>query len=179
MDGLEKRDVEMHAAQGEAGQLSEAVRLAMHWALYAAAVGNMGTLLLSVWLSGLLTATILLFVLMGVPAGYFSAHTYKSVKGTEWKKNILLTSCFFVGVIFTIFFVLNFFVWGEKSSGAVPFGTLFALLVLYVLLFILRLLVAQSGKGGRAVTTFRSSSQVPRLDNAPQNMLHVLHAHLR
>merc|ERR1719223_2393705 len=50
---------------------------------------------------------------------------------TEWKKNILLTSCFFVGVIFTIFFVLNFFVWGEKSSGAVPFGTMFALLVLW------------------------------------------------
>ena len=49
----------------------------------------------------------------------------------EWKKNILLTSCLFTGVIFSIFFTLNFFVWGEKSSGAVPFGTMFALLVLW------------------------------------------------
>merc|ERR1711935_600612 len=39
--------------------------------------------------------------------------------------------CLFVGISFTIFFVLNFFVWGEKSSGAVPFGTFFALLVLW------------------------------------------------
>ena len=30
-----------------------------------------------------------------------------------------------------VFFTLNFFVWGEKSSGAVPFGTMFALLVLW------------------------------------------------
>merc|ERR1719353_2727954 len=81
---------------------------------------------------GLMTAMLLLFVFMGVPAGFSSAFLHKTLKGTEWKKNILLTSCFFVGVIFTIFFVLNFFVWGEKSSGAVPFGTLFALLVLWV-----------------------------------------------
>ena len=80
---------------------------------------------------GLMTAMLLLFVFMGVPAGFASAFLHKTLKGTEWKKNILLTSCFFVGVIFTIFFVLNFFVWGEKSSGAVPFGTLFALLVLW------------------------------------------------
>ena len=30
-----------------------------------------------------------------------------------------------------VFFTLNFFVWGVKSSGAVPFGTMFALLVLW------------------------------------------------
>ena len=27
--------------------------------------------------------------------------------------------------------MLNLFIWGEKSSGAVPFGTMFALLVLW------------------------------------------------
>merc|ERR1740136_429148 len=37
---------------------------------------------------------------------------------------------------FTIFIVIvsvhgNLFIWGEKSSGAVPFGTMFALLVLW------------------------------------------------
>ena len=49
----------------------------------------------------------------------------------DWRTNILLTSTFFPGVVFLIFFVLNCFVWGEKSSGAVPFGTMFALLVLW------------------------------------------------
>ncbi len=37
----------------------------------------------------------------------------------------------FPGAIFAIFFVLNLIIWGEKSSGAVPFGTLFALLCMW------------------------------------------------
>jgi len=80
---------------------------------------------------GLMTAMLLLFVFMGVPAGYASAFLHKTLKGVDWKKNILLTSCLFPGVIFVCFFILNFFLWGEKSSGAVPFGTMFALLVLW------------------------------------------------
>lgn len=80
---------------------------------------------------GLMTAMLLLFVFMGVPAGYASAFLHKTLKGLDWKLNILLTSCLFPGVVFLIFFILNFFVWGEKSSGAVPFGTMFALLVLW------------------------------------------------
>ena len=124
---------------------------------------------------GLMTAMLLLFVFMGVPAGYSSAYLHKTLKGVEWKKNIVLTSCLFPGVVFLLFFILNFFVWGcaptrtaplhaarrrarlhapprsvraahthrrtpiqahrpprrEKSSGAVPFGTMFALLVLW------------------------------------------------
>merc|ERR1712061_333799 len=35
------------------------------------------------------------------------------------------------GLIFGIFFVLNLFIWGQKSSGAVPFPTMFALLLLW------------------------------------------------
>merc|ERR1711953_1528503 len=33
--------------------------------------------------------------------------------------------------VFVIFFVLNLLIWGQKSSGAVPFTTMFALLVLW------------------------------------------------
>ena len=29
---------------------------------------------------------------MGVPAGYSSAFLHKSLKGTDWKKNIVLTN---------------------------------------------------------------------------------------
>ena len=80
---------------------------------------------------GLLTATLLLFVLMGVPAGYFSAHTYKSVKGTEWKKATLMTALLWPGVVVGAFFVLNFFIWGQASSGAMPLGTMLALLLMW------------------------------------------------
>ena len=68
---------------------------------------------------------------MGVPAGYFSAHTYKSVKGTEWKKATLMTALLWPGVVVSAFFVLNFFIWGQASSGAMPFGTMLALLLMW------------------------------------------------
>lgn len=80
---------------------------------------------------GLMTAMLLLWVLMGLFAGYTSARLYKMFKGAEWKKNTLKTAFLFPGVAFTIFFILNALIWGEKSSGAVPFGTMFALVLLW------------------------------------------------
>lgn len=72
---------------------------------------------------------VLLWVFMGLFGGYASARIYKMFKGTEWQKNTLKTSFMFPGVLFAIFFVLNALIWGEKSSGAVPFGTMIALLL--------------------------------------------------
>ncbi|KAK1289564.1 hypothetical protein QJS10_CPB18g00755 [Acorus calamus] len=80
---------------------------------------------------GLMTAMVLLWVFMGLFAGYSSARLYKMFKGTEWKKNTLKTAFMFPAILFSIFFVLNALIWGEKSSGAVPFGTMFALVFLW------------------------------------------------
>lgn len=80
---------------------------------------------------GLMTAMVLLWVFMGLFAGYSSARLYKMFKGTEWKKNTLKTAFMFPGILFSIFFVLNALIWGEKSSGAVPFGTMAALMLLW------------------------------------------------
>ncbi|CAK9168857.1 unnamed protein product [Ilex paraguariensis] len=80
---------------------------------------------------GLMTAMLLLWVFMGLFAGYASARLYKMFKGTEWKKIFLRTAFTFPGIIFAIFFVLNALIWGEKSSGAVPFGTMFLLVVMW------------------------------------------------
>ncbi|RWW18406.1 hypothetical protein BHE74_00025292 [Ensete ventricosum] len=80
---------------------------------------------------GLMTAMLLLWVFMGLFAGYSSARLYKLFKGTEWKKITLKTAFTFPGIVFAIFFVLNALIWGEKSSGAVPFTTMFALVLLW------------------------------------------------
>lgn len=53
------------------------------------------------------------------------------LQGEQWKKTTLKTALYFPGVCFCIFFCLNFLVWGQKSSGAVPFGTLFVLCFLW------------------------------------------------
>eukprot|EP00850_Spirogloea_muscicola_P016320 SM000131S26750 [mRNA] locus=s131:364739:367927:+ [translate_table: standard] len=80
---------------------------------------------------GLTTAMLLLWVFMGLFAGYSSSRLYKMFKGTDWKMNTLKTAFLFPGTIFVLFSILNFLIWGEKSSGAVPFGTMFALFFLW------------------------------------------------
>ncbi|CAN0838372.1 Transmembrane 9 superfamily member 10 [Linum grandiflorum] len=80
---------------------------------------------------GLMTAMLLLFVFMGLLAGYAATRLYKMFKGTEWKKIALRTAIMFPATAFIAFFILNALIWGEKSSGAVPFGTMFALVFLW------------------------------------------------
>mmetsp|Transcript_154482 Transcript_154482/g.494122 ORF Transcript_154482/g.494122 Transcript_154482/m.494122 type:complete len:622 (+) Transcript_154482:54-1919(+) len=81
----------------------------------------------------LLQSMMLLFTLMGILAGYTSARFCKVFEGDEgrWKFTTLMTAFLYPGLFFTIFFLLNLCIWGVKSSGAVPFTTMFALLVLW------------------------------------------------
>ena len=51
---------------------------------------------------GLMTAALLLFVFMGVPAGYSSAFLHKTLRGVDWKKNIILTSGMLPGTVFFV-----------------------------------------------------------------------------
>merc|ERR1719158_1874627 len=56
---------------------------------------------------------------------------YKIFGSNDWKIATIFTALLFPGVCFFVFFTLNLFIWGQKSSGAVPFTTLLALLVLW------------------------------------------------
>ncbi|CDY23803.1 BnaA01g21540D [Brassica napus] len=80
---------------------------------------------------GLMTAMVLLWVFMGIFAGYSSSRLHKMFKGNKWKRMTLKTAFMFPGILFAIFFVLNGLIWGEQSSGAIPFGTMFALFCLW------------------------------------------------
>jgi transmembrane 9 superfamily protein 2/4 len=79
----------------------------------------------------LMTCSMVLFVLLGTPAGYVSARIYKSFGGIKWKSNVILTSMLSPGLVFGLFFVMNLVLWAEDSSGAVPFSTLIAILALW------------------------------------------------
>ena len=52
-------------------------------------------------------------------AGYHAARLYRTLKGTDWKKASLMTAMLYPSVVFGMGFFLNFFIWGEHSSGAV------------------------------------------------------------
>ncbi|XP_076877306.1 transmembrane 9 superfamily protein member 5 isoform X2 [Brachyhypopomus gauderio] len=79
----------------------------------------------------LMTCAVVLWVLLGTPAGYVSARIYKSFGGEKWKSNVFLTALLCPGVVFADFFLMNLILWVEGSSAAVPFGTLLAVLALW------------------------------------------------
>lgn len=80
----------------------------------------------------LMTAGIFLFMFMGLIGGYYSARLYKTMRGIRWKKTALLTGMLYPSVVFGTCFILNFFILGKHSSGAVPFGTMVALLCMWM-----------------------------------------------
>ncbi|CAK8698663.1 unnamed protein product [Clavelina lepadiformis] len=77
------------------------------------------------------TAVVLLFVALGVVAGYCSARLYKTLGGEKWKTNVMTTSFLVSGFVFLIFFLMNLILWVEGSSAAIPFSTLVAILALW------------------------------------------------
>ncbi|KAE9978920.1 hypothetical protein BLS_000195 [Venturia inaequalis] len=75
-----------------------------------------------------------LFVFAGLFSGYFSARVYKTLGGQRWQKNVIVTGTLVPGLIFAAIFILNFFVWAQASSTAIPFGTLIGLVALWLLI---------------------------------------------
>lgn len=45
------------------------------------------------------------------------------MNGQSWKSAAIQLAIFFPAVVFGTGFLLNFFIWGSQSSGAVPFTT--------------------------------------------------------
>merc|ERR1711934_113752 len=80
----------------------------------------------------LMIAFLALFVLMATFAGYTSATTYKMFGGEQWQRCTLATALLFPGVNFVVFFIVNSILWHQDSDGAVPFGSMFAVIALWL-----------------------------------------------
>jgi transmembrane 9 superfamily member 2/4 len=74
---------------------------------------------------------IVFYMLFGFIGGYVSAWSYISFGGENWKRNLILTPLFVPGIVFGVFFFLNFFLIFEGSSGAVPVLTMISLVCLW------------------------------------------------
>ena len=85
---------------------------------------------------------LILFAISGGLAGYVAAKVLKTFgvhdgmsgsPGTNVpRRTVLLTATAFPGAAFLLFFLLNIFIWAKGSSGAVPFTTMLAVLVLWM-----------------------------------------------
>ncbi|KAF8570753.1 hypothetical protein P879_00985 [Paragonimus westermani] len=80
----------------------------------------------------LMTCALAMYACSGSLAGYVSARIYKFMGGLRWKTNVLLTATLCPAVVFVIFFVLDLALWILQSANAMPFGTIVALLALWL-----------------------------------------------
>ncbi|KAJ3339749.1 hypothetical protein HDU93_007865 [Gonapodya sp. JEL0774] len=109
------------------------------------------------------TVMLVFYVFFGCVAGYVSARVYKMFGGEEWKKNVLLTALFVPGIVFVIYVFLNFFLISAKSSGAVPFGTVVALIAMWFLVSVpLCLVGAYFGFKQARIDQPVRTNQIPR-----------------
>lgn len=86
--------------------------------------------------------SIFCFVCSGAVSSFWGLVWYKSFTGKELEKRLepksefrlsLLFCGFLPGVCLLVALATNFFVWGKRSSSALPFGTIVLLILVYVL----------------------------------------------
>ncbi|KAK3696646.1 Transmembrane 9 super member 2 [Vermiconidia calcicola] len=82
----------------------------------------------------LATVMILLYTFFGFIGGYASSRVYKSFGGTKWKQLFIYTPSLVPILVFSVFFLLNLFVWARRSSGAVPLTTMLVIIGIWFLI---------------------------------------------
>ncbi|KAF8409817.1 hypothetical protein HHK36_005896 [Tetracentron sinense] len=113
----------------------------------------------------ILTGMIMLYLFLGIIAGYVGVRLWRVIKGTSegWRSVSLLVACFFPGIIFIILTPLNFILWGSKSTGAIPISLYFILLSLWFCISVpLTLLGGFLGTRAEAIQFPVRTHQIPR-----------------
>ncbi|KAG1138798.1 hypothetical protein G6F37_003227 [Rhizopus arrhizus] len=82
----------------------------------------------------LATMMILFFMVFSCVSGFTSARAYKMNGGESWKLNMVLTATLLPGTLLGGLLGLNFFLIYSNASGAVPFGTMLAMVALWLII---------------------------------------------
>ncbi|KAI0745854.1 endosomal P24A protein [Earliella scabrosa] len=79
----------------------------------------------------LATVMIVCWTFFGGISGYISSRVYASLGGTNKRRNSFFTATIMPTFVFAVVFLLNLFLIAAGSSGAVPFGTILLVIVLW------------------------------------------------
>lgn len=113
----------------------------------------------------LLTGMILLYLFLGIFAGYVAVRLWRTIKGdsSDWRSIAWRVACFFPGIAFGILMVLNFIVWRSKSTGAIPISLFFILIALWFCISVpLTLLGGYFGARAEHIQYPVRTNQIPR-----------------
>ncbi|MED6159224.1 Transmembrane 9 superfamily member 12 [Stylosanthes scabra] len=113
----------------------------------------------------LLTGMIVLYLILGIAAGYVSVRLWSTIKGTSegWRSVSWSAACFFPGIAFIILTVLNFILWGSNSTGAIPISLYFELFFLWFCISVpLTMIGGFMGTRAEAIEYPVRTNQIPR-----------------
>ncbi|KAJ1418048.1 Nonaspanin [Sesbania bispinosa] len=113
----------------------------------------------------LLTGMIILYLILGIVAGYVSVRLWRTIKGTTegWRSISWSAACFFPGIAFFILTVLNFILWGSNSTGAIPISLYFELFFLWFCISVpLTLIGGFMGTKAQPIEYPVRTNQIPR-----------------
>ncbi|CAH9126979.1 unnamed protein product [Cuscuta epithymum] len=113
----------------------------------------------------LLTGMIMLYLFLGISAGYVGVRLWITIKGNPegWKSVCWASACFFPGIVFIILTVLNFILWGSNSTGAIPISLYFKLFALWFCISVpLTLLGGHIGTRAEPIKYPVRTNQIPR-----------------
>jgi transmembrane 9 superfamily protein 2/4 len=113
----------------------------------------------------LLTGMVLLYLFLGISAGYVATRLWCTFKATQtgWRPIAWKTACFFPGIAFTILTILNFLLWSRESTGAIPISLYFLLILLWFTISVpLTLLGGYLGAKAEPITFPVRTNQIPR-----------------
>ncbi|KAG7881739.1 hypothetical protein KL907_001394 [Ogataea polymorpha] len=79
----------------------------------------------------LATLMFVLYAVFGSVGSFTSAYIYKFFQGEDWKTNMILSPLLVPGALFGLFIFFNFFLIFAHSSGAVPIGTMFVIVLIW------------------------------------------------
>ncbi|OAY75160.1 Transmembrane 9 superfamily member 12 [Ananas comosus] len=113
----------------------------------------------------LLTGMILLYLVLGVTAGYVGVRLWKTIKGSSkgWKLVSWSIACFFSGIVFVVLTALNFILWRSKSTGALPVSLFIILLAMWFCISVpLTLWGGSLGEKAKDIEIPVRTNQIPR-----------------
>lgn len=113
----------------------------------------------------LLTGMIMLYLFLGIAAGYISVRMWRTMKGSSegWRSVSWSVACFFPGIVFVILTALNFILWGSNSTGAIPISLHFTLFALWFCISVpLTLVGGFLGKRAEPIQYPVRTNQIPR-----------------
>lgn len=117
------------------------------------------------YLGILLTGMIVLYLFLGIIAGYVGVRLWRTIKGTSegWRSLSWSVACFVPGITLIILTVLNILLWHSKSTATIPISLYFELTSLWLCISVpLTLLGGYLGTLAEAIKFPVWTNHVPR-----------------